>query len=311
MALTEVSSNKSFGGFQKVFEHTSMQLGCKMKFGIYLPPKAEQQKCPILYWLSGLTCTEQNFVTKAGAQKLASEFGIIVVAPDTSPRGCAVPGEDENWDLGTGAGFYVDATQEPWSKHYRMYSYITAELPTVLQKSFPVLPDKQSIMGHSMGGHGALVCCLRNPGLYKSVSAFAPICNPVQCPWGHKAFQNYLGADQDAWKIYLDERRMAIIQSWKKRQEELTRKKTEHGVDSPSLHTLQRGYTGPNIQGGGEGARMAKIGGGVAMQCDGMCGCISEAYSTSRQILSGISGTPAASNSISFRAKYMGQPAPP
>uniref|UniRef100_A0A8C4Q0N7 S-formylglutathione hydrolase n=1 Tax=Eptatretus burgeri TaxID=7764 RepID=A0A8C4Q0N7_EPTBU len=162
MALTEVSSNKSFGGFQKVFEHTSMQLGCKMKFGIYLPPKAEQQKCPILYWLSGLTCTEQNFVTKAGAQKLASEFGIIVVAPDTSPRGCAVPGEDENWDLGTGAGFYVDATQEPWSKHYRMYSYITAE----------------------------------------SVSAFAPICNPVQCPWGHKAFQNYLGADQDAWKLY-------------------------------------------------------------------------------------------------------------
>uniref|UniRef100_UPI00358E66E5 S-formylglutathione hydrolase-like n=1 Tax=Myxine glutinosa TaxID=7769 RepID=UPI00358E66E5 len=202
MALTEVSSNKCFGGYQKVFEHTSMQLGCKMKFGIYLPPKAEQQKCPILYWLSGLTCTEQNFVAKAGAQKFASELGIIVVAPDTSPRGCGVPGEDEAWDLGTGAGFYVDATQEPWSKHYRMYSYVTAELPALLQKSFPVLPDKQSIMGHSMGGHGALVCCLRNPGLYKSVSAFAPICNPVQCPWGQKAFQNYLGDDRDAWKMY-------------------------------------------------------------------------------------------------------------
>lgn len=202
MALVEISSNRIFEGYQKVFEHESSELKCKMRFGVYLPPKAETHKCPVLYWLSGLTCTEQNFVTKAGVQRLASEHGLIVVAPDTSPRGCNVEGEDESWDFGSGAGFYVDATRDPWSQHYRMYSYVTRELPKLVKESFSVDAEKQSIFGHSMGGHGALVCALRNPGMYKSVSAFAPICNPVECPWGQKAFAGYLGEEREAWKAY-------------------------------------------------------------------------------------------------------------
>lgn len=202
MALVEISSNRIFEGYQKVFEHESSELKCKMRFGVYLPPKAETHKCPVLYWLSGLTCTEQNFVTKAGVQRLASEHGLIVVAPDTSPRGCNVEGEDESWDFGSGAGFYVDATRDPWSQHYRMYSYVTRELPKLVKESFSADAEKQSIFGHSMGGHGALVCALRNPGMYKSVSAFAPICNPVECPWGQKAFAGYLGEDHEAWKAY-------------------------------------------------------------------------------------------------------------
>nr|XP_032830922.1 S-formylglutathione hydrolase isoform X1 [Petromyzon marinus] len=202
MALVEISSNRIFEGYQKVFEHESLELKCKMRFGIYLPPKAETHKCPVLYWLSGLTCTEQNFVTKAGVQRLASEHGLIVVAPDTSPRGCNVEGEDESWDFGSGAGFYVDATRDPWSQHYRMYSYVTRELPKLVKESFSADAEKQSIFGHSMGGHGALVCALRNPGMYRSVSAFAPICNPVECPWGQKAFAGYLGEDREAWKAY-------------------------------------------------------------------------------------------------------------
>ncbi|CAN0244511.1 unnamed protein product [Lampetra planeri] len=202
MALVEISSNRIFEGYQKVFEHESSELKCKMRFGVYLPPKAETHKCPVLYWLSGLTCTEQNFVTKAGVQRLASEHGLIVVAPDTSPRGCNVEGEDESWDFGSGAGFYVDATRDPWSQHYRMYSYVTRELPKLVKESFSADAEKQSIFGHSMGGHGALVCALRNPGMYRSVSAFAPICNPVECPWGQKAFAGYLGEDREAWKAY-------------------------------------------------------------------------------------------------------------
>ncbi|XP_078734861.1 S-formylglutathione hydrolase [Lampetra fluviatilis] len=202
MALVEISSNRIFEGYQKVFEHESSELKCKMRFGVYLPPKAETHKCPVLYWLSGLTCTEQNFVTKAGVQRLASEHGLIVVAPDTSPRGCNVEGEDESWDFGSGAGFYVDATRDPWSQHYRMYSYVTCELPKLVKESFSADAEKQSIFGHSMGGHGALVCALRNPGMYRSVSAFAPICNPVECPWGQKAFAGYLGEDREAWKAY-------------------------------------------------------------------------------------------------------------
>lgn len=202
MALVEISSNRIFEGYQKVFEHESSELKCKMRFGVYLPPKAETHKCPVLYWLSGLTCTEQNFVTKAGVQRLASEHGLIVVAPDTSPRGCNVEGEDESWDFGSGAGFYVDATRDPWSQHYRMYSYVTRELPKLVKESFSVDAEKQSIFGHSMGGHGALVCALRNPGMYRSVSAFAPICNPVECPWGQKAFAGYLGEEREAWKAY-------------------------------------------------------------------------------------------------------------
>jgi len=201
--VTEVSKNKMFGGWQKVFSHDSKELKCKMNFGIYLPPQAENEKVPVLWYLSGLTCTEQNFVTKAGAQKYAAEHGIALIAPDTSPRGCNIEGEDDAYDFGSGAGFYVDATEEKWKTNYRMYSYVTKELPEVVNANFPVLPDKQSITGHSMGGHGALICFLKNPGQYKSVSAFAPICNPVECAWGQKAFKGYLGeGNQEAWKEY-------------------------------------------------------------------------------------------------------------
>jgi S-formylglutathione hydrolase len=202
MALTKVSSNKIFGGFQQVFSHDSSELGCKMNFGIYLPPQAESTKVPVIYWLSGLTCTEQNFVTKSGMQQYATKHGLIVVAPDTSPRGCNIEGEDDSWDFGTGAGFYVDATEEKWKKNYRMYSYVTSELPQLIQANFPAERDKQSIMGHSMGGHGALICYLKNPGLYRSVSAFSPICNPIECPWGQKAFLGYLGSNKSSWEEY-------------------------------------------------------------------------------------------------------------
>lgn len=198
--LKLVSSAKCFGGFQKVFEHVSEVLGCTMKFAIFLPSKSESAKVPVLYWLSGLTCTEQNFITKAHAQGYAEQYGIAIVAPDTSPRGCNIEGEEESWDFGTGAGFYVDATQEKWKKNYNMYSYVTKELPALVGDNFPVLPLKMSISGHSMGGHGALICALKNPGKYKSVSAFAPICNPMNCPWGQKAFTGYLGEDREAWK---------------------------------------------------------------------------------------------------------------
>lgn len=195
-----ISSARCCGGFQKVFEHTSNVLKCNMKFGIYLPTKSESVKVPVLYWLSGLTCTEQNFITKAGAQKYAEEYGIAIVAPDTSPRGCNIEGEEDSWDFGTGAGFYINATQEKWKTNYNMYSYITSELPTYISSHFPVLITKQAICGHSMGGHGALICALKNPGMYKSVSAFAPICNPVNCPWGQKAFSGYFGSNKEEWK---------------------------------------------------------------------------------------------------------------
>ncbi|XP_069496003.1 S-formylglutathione hydrolase isoform X1 [Ambystoma mexicanum] len=202
MTLKQISSNKCCEGLQKVIEHESTELKCKMKFGIYLPPKAESSRCPVFYWLSGLTCTEQNFITKGGYQQAAAEHGIIVVAPDTSPRGCNIDGEDESWDFGTGAGFYVNATEEPWKANYRMYSYVTEELPRLINANFPTDPERISISGHSMGGHGALICALKNPGKYKTVSAFAPICNPVQCPWGKKAFSGYLGPDQTKWEAY-------------------------------------------------------------------------------------------------------------
>ncbi|KAG8235423.1 hypothetical protein J437_LFUL017391 [Ladona fulva] len=195
MTFTEVSSNRCFGGYQKVFSHESKELKCKMNFAVYLPPQAENdgEKLPVVYWLSGLTCTEQNFIQKAGAQRYASELGIIIVCPDTSPRGCNIPGEDDSWDFGTGAGFYVDATADPWKKNYRMFSYVTEELPNLIEDSFPVDPNRKSIMGHSMGGHGALICALKTKGKYCSVSAFSPICHPTACPWGKKAFSGYLG----------------------------------------------------------------------------------------------------------------------
>ncbi|XP_071950547.1 S-formylglutathione hydrolase-like [Antedon mediterranea] len=200
--LEEKSKSKSFNGWQKVYTHDSSEVKCKMTFGVYLPPKAETEKCPVIYWLSGLTCTEQNFVGKGGAQQYASEHGVIIVNPDTSPRGCNIEGEDDSYDFGSGAGFYVDATEDKWKTNYRMYSYVTKELPEIINSNFPVDPEKASIFGHSMGGHGALICALKNPGMYKSVSAYAPICNPMQCPWGKKAFTGYLGPKQEAWKEY-------------------------------------------------------------------------------------------------------------
>jgi len=199
--ITLISANKSFGGYQKVYSHKSKELSCEMKFAIYLPPQySADSKLPVIYWLSGLTCDESNFVQKAGAQRYAAEYGIIVVCPDTSPRNVNIAGEDESYDFGSGAGFYVDAITDPWRKHYKMFSYVTVELVEVIHVNFSPSTEKQSIFGHSMGGHGALICALRNPGMYKSVSAFAPISNPTQCPWGEKAFTGYLGEDKESWK---------------------------------------------------------------------------------------------------------------
>lgn len=200
--VTEVSSSKCFGGLQKVFSHDSEELKCKMNFSLFVPPKAlEGQKCPVLYFLSGLTCTEQNFIVKSGYQRYAAENNLVVVGPDTSPRGVNIPGEDDDYDFGSGAGFYVNATLDPWKKHYRMYSYVSEELPALIDSEFPfVEPGKRSISGHSMGGHGALICTLKNPGMYASTSAFSPISNPSRVPWGQKAFKGYLGFDEESWK---------------------------------------------------------------------------------------------------------------
>ena len=200
MTLERIEHRACFGGWQDVYRHDSAVLGCAMDFAIYLPPQAETQKLPVLYWLSGLTCTEQNFITKAGAQRYAAEHGVILVAPDTSPRGDDVADAD-GYDLGKGAGFYVNATQAPWSKHYRMYDYVASELPTLIEANFPA-SDARAISGHSMGGHGALVVALKNPGRYRSVSAFSPIVAPSQVPWGEKAFAAYLGDDRETWKAW-------------------------------------------------------------------------------------------------------------
>jgi S-formylglutathione hydrolase len=200
--IEPVARVKTFDGWQYTIEHPSEACGCPMRFAIYLPPQAEHHEVPVLYWLSGLTCTEDNFMTKAGAQRYAAECGIALVAPDTSPRGLGLPGEDDSYDFGTGAGFYVNATREPWSKHYHMYDYVVHELPKFVEEHFPVIAGKRSISGHSMGGHGALVAALNEKGRYASVSAFAPIVAPTQVPWGEKAFSGYLGEDREAWKAY-------------------------------------------------------------------------------------------------------------
>lgn len=201
-----LTDSKCFGGRQKVYQHTSEELGCKMKFSIFLPSTvADDQatKLPVIYFLSGLTCTEQNMITKSGIQRYAEQHQLIIVGPDTSPRGCGVPGEDETWDLGSGAGFYVDATKEPWAKNYRMYSYITKELRELVEKKFSCVDaSKIGITGHSMGGHGALVCFFKNPQIYKAVSAFAPISNPTKSDWGKKCFSSYLGEDESKWAEY-------------------------------------------------------------------------------------------------------------
>lgn len=197
-----VTEQRCFGGWQRVYSHDALQTRCPMRFALFLPPQAEAGPVPVLYWLSGLTCTEENFIVKAGAQRLAAELGLAIVAPDTSPRGLGYPGEAESYDFGVGAGFYVDATQAPWSEGYRMYSYVTEELPGLVNGQFPVDAKRAGIFGHSMGGHGALCIALRNPEAFRSVSAFAPISSAARCPWGEKALGRYLGADRAAWKEY-------------------------------------------------------------------------------------------------------------
>lgn len=196
--MERIEAHRCCGGSQEVWQHASTSLGCTMRFGVYLPPQVALRPCPVLYWLSGLTCTEQNFITKAGAQRYATEHGLILVAPDTSPRGADVA-NDERYDLGQGAGFYVDATQAPWRAHYRMHDYVANELPALIEARFPA-SDARGISGHSMGGHGALVLALRHPGRYRSVSAFSPIVAPSQVPWGEQAFTAYLGPDREAWR---------------------------------------------------------------------------------------------------------------
>lgn len=196
-----LSQHKCFNGLQMICSHESKTLGCVMRFAIFLPSQIKTT-LPALYWLSGLTCTEENFTIKAGAQRFAAELGLILVIPDTSPRGLGIKGEDDAIDFGTGAGFYLDATCEPWDKNYKMYSYITKELPTLVEAQFPINSKCRGIFGHSMGGHGALTIALKNPQQYQSVSAFAPICSPMNCPWGEKALKGYLGSDKTTWQAY-------------------------------------------------------------------------------------------------------------
>ena len=199
--MERIEHHASFGGRQEVWKHASRALGCEMRLGVYLPPAAlAGERCPVLYWLSGLTCTEQNFITKAGAQQHAAQHGLILVAPDTSPRGAAVA-DDPGYDLGQGAGFYLDATQAPWAPHFRMEDYVVNELPALVEQHFPAT-EKRALFGHSMGGHGALTLALRHPGRYASVSAFAPIVAPSQVPWGQKVFAAYLGDDRAAWAAH-------------------------------------------------------------------------------------------------------------
>jgi S-formylglutathione hydrolase len=202
MSIQLISEHGCFGGVQRFYKHDSRETRSPMRFSAYLPPKARHASVPVLYYLSGLTCTEETFPIKAHAQQLAAELGLMLVAPDTSPREPRIPGDADSWDFGQAAGFYVDATQAPWSTHYRMYSYVTRELPELVQAQLPAEAGAASIFGHSMGGHGALVCALRNPSQYRSVSAFAPIAAPSQCPWGMKALGNYLGPDPAAWAEY-------------------------------------------------------------------------------------------------------------
>jgi S-formylglutathione hydrolase len=200
--MDSLSSHSCFDGTQHFVRHESRECAGPMRVAVYEPPQARQGRVPVLYYLAGLTCTEETFAIKAGAQRLAAQHGLMLVAPDTSPREPRLTGDDASWDFGLGAGFYVDATQAPWAAHYRMYSYVTRELPALIAANFAADESRQSVMGHSMGGHGALVCALRNAGLYSSVSAFAPIGAPAQVPWGQKAFSNYLGADRVAWLEY-------------------------------------------------------------------------------------------------------------
>ncbi len=200
--MREVESVREFGGYLNRYVHESKLCRCEMTFSVYLPPQAETEKVPTLYWLSGLTCTDDNARSKAGAQRYAAKFGIAIVFPDTSPRGEQVADKPDRYDLGQGAGFYVNATQQPWSDHYRMYDYVISELPELIEQNLPLKAGVKSVSGHSMGGHGALICALKNPAAFRSVSAFAPITNPLACGWGQGCFDLYLGSDQSAWKAY-------------------------------------------------------------------------------------------------------------
>lgn len=201
-ALEVLSERRCFGGTVGFYAHASEATGTRMRFGAFVPPQAATGRVPALYYLAGLECTEETFLVKAGGVRLAAELGLMLVAPDTSPRGAGVPGEDDDWTFGTGAGFYVDATAAPWAAHYRMYRYVAHELPGVVAAHFPEDAARRGIFGHSMGGHGALVIALREPHAWGSVSAFAPIANPAAVPWGETAFGKYLGANRDAWAAY-------------------------------------------------------------------------------------------------------------
>jgi S-formylglutathione hydrolase len=197
-----ISQHRCFNGTVGFYRHQATSTACPMRFSVFTPPQAQSGRVPVVYYLAGLTCTEETFMIKAGAQRVAAELGIMLVASDTSPRDVKIPGDGDSWDFGVGAGFYVDATVEPWSRHYRMYTYVTQELRALIEAQFPADAARTGIFGHSMGGHGALVIALRNPDRYRSVSAFAPIAAPSQCPWGQKAFSGYLGPDRRQWAQY-------------------------------------------------------------------------------------------------------------
>jgi len=214
VTMETLARNLCFGGVQGVFRHAAQETRCAMRFGVFLPPHAKSGRVPVVYWLSGLTCTEENFIVKAGAQRVAAELGLAIVVPDTSPRGLGLPGEADSYDFGLGAGFYVDATQPPWASGYRMDSYVTRELPALVDSEFPVDPQRVGIFGHSMGGHGALVLALRNPDRYRSVSAFAPIASAMRSPWGEKALMGYLGPNRAAWREY-DATALIADRGWK------------------------------------------------------------------------------------------------
>jgi S-formylglutathione hydrolase len=201
-AFETLSQHRCFGGVVGFYRHNSQSTASPMRFSVFVPPQAQAGPVPVLYYLAGLTCTEETFMIKAGAQRIAAELGLMLVAPDTSPRGLNLPGESDSWDFGVAAGFYLDATQAPWAQHFHMYTYVTQELRKLIESQFPAAAPRTGIFGHSMGGHGALTLALRNPELYKSVSAFAPIAAPKQCPWGQKAYTGYLGPDQSQWNIY-------------------------------------------------------------------------------------------------------------
>lgn len=201
-SIETLSEQACFGGTQGFYRHASLQCAGAMRFAVYQPPQAGQGPCPVLYYLAGLTCSEETAVIKAGAQRLAAELGLILVMPDTSPRDTGIEGATDDWEFGEGAGYYVDATREPWSSHFQMYSYVVDELPALIDGHFSTDPKRRGIFGHSMGGHGALVIALRNPGRYRSVSAFAPIVAPSQVPWGQKALPQLLGEDRAAWAQY-------------------------------------------------------------------------------------------------------------